>query len=567
MAWKIQLPTGEYLDSVPDISFELNNQVFSSSSTDVLPGSFSFPATIELSDRNKTLLGNPQNVNNAEAWEKFEGCWVYCYNHALFFGTLTISNCTSRKATVNLVANPMSKIKESYLADMDLGGDRAFPSVLTTHMKAVAIAPSDYDYAFLPMLIFSRIHEPGGPEFKAHNYYDTATSSFHPDSFVYTPSVRLDYLLSRIITIEDTGYAFVNGWQTELETKRLYVFSNRDIRESDTLADPAFPATFNLKDFLPKVKTLDALKSVIGLFALGLFTNPFNKTIKLQAVANLLKKDAKHNWTAYAIDDVAIEQDNNAPNYYTFEGEPDTVTSADIPQEWPLAEDCIFVETEEKFNLLYNNSGSVGLFFYVETKMWIIYVAGYSGAIYGAVRYCHRALVLDPAKDKPYSLSYTPVFSSGNFGSVSKWIPDPDVVGNWIFDYHELNTIGLIPYRGMIDGVSGPTTSQSGWKPLAVPARMDIAENGVNVIESKYSMNWYGDYGLYNQWHYQWNEMLRKGKTVSQSFLVPVQVLTKFSFEDKVIVGGMEFFLKRLRIKKAAGKGMLLIEVSMISII
>ena len=117
----------------------------------------------------------------------------------------------------------------------------------------------------------------------------------------------------------------------------------------------------------------------------------------------------------------------------------------------------------------------------------------------------------------------------------------------------------------MIDGVSGPRTSQSGWEPLTTPARMDIAENGVNVIESRYSMNWYGEYGIYNQWHRAWNEMLRNGKHGNQSLLVPVKVLTDFSFEDKIRSGSMEYFLKRIRIKKAVGKGLLLIEASIIT--
>jgi hypothetical protein len=566
MYWKIQLPTGEFLDDSPDFSFELNNQVFSTNDTSVLPGSFSFPSKINLTDRNKVLLGNPHLVNNANAFKKYEGCWVYCYNHALFYCTLTITSANKKTADINLVANPMAKLKESYLSDIDLGGMRSLPTPLINHMKTVAISPSDYDYAWLPMFIFNRLNEPGGEQLKFHNYYDTGTNAFHLGSYALTPSVRLDYLLKRIITIEDTGYQFINAWQTETELKRLYIYNNRDVRTSDTDNDPDVPATFDLRDHLPKVKTVELLKSIIGLFNLGLFSNPFSRTIRLNALANLLKRAAKHDWSKYAIDDPVVEPEQSAPNFYTFPGEPPGAATLEaIPTEWPNPEDCIFVETEEKYNDLYNNAGSIGKYFYIETKMWMTYVAGFaSGTTFGPVKYCHRGLVLDTARDKPYQLSFTPVFSSGNWGDVSRWIPDPNAAGKWIFDYHEVSSLGLIPYRGMVDGVSGPTTSQSGWKPTITNQRMDITENNAVVASSKYSMNWYGPYGIYNQWHAQWNEMLRNGRPVTQSFIIPISALTAFSFEDKVWSGGMEYFIKRIRIKKATGKSMLLIDVSMV---
>lgn len=558
MAWKIQLPTGEFLDSVPDLGYEWTNQIFDGGDTSVLPGSFSFPADIVLNDRNKTLLGNPQLVTNAAAWKEFAGCWIHCYDHPLFLGNMKITNCNAKKATVTIIGNPMATLKSAYLSDMDLGGDRAIPSPIIDHMKDIAIAPSDYDYAFLPVRIINRLYEPGGQQLQFHNYYDQSADAFHVGSYAITPSVRVDYLLSRIITIEDTGYTFVNAFQTELELKRLYVYNNRDIRTSDTDADPDIPATFRLNDFLPKTKVVEALKSIIGVFGLGLFTNPFSRTIRLVSIASLLQRAPAHDWTKYAVDDWTLEDGFDTPTFYVFSNSPETP-----PVEWPRPEDAIFCETEEKFNAVYNNPSSVGKYFYIETNAVMYKITGYDGTVYGESKYCHRGVVLDDDYTKTYDTTYSPPFNSGNWGEVSRWIPDTNVPGKWLFDYHELTDFSLLIYRGIVN--DNPTTSMSGWYWDNPPTRMPITENGIEVTDSQYSINMYGEYGIYAKFHRQWNEMRRHGKPVTQSFIVPVEVLTKFSFEDQVTVSGMDYFLKKITIKKTLGKGLLLISVSMVS--
>lgn len=565
MSWKIQLPTGEFLDSVPDLSLELNNQVFSSGDTTVIPGSFSFPATLPLSNRNKVLLNNPQLVNNAAQWRRYEGCWVYCYNEPMFYGTLTITNATDVKCTISVVANPVAKLKEANLGDIDLGENIELTGSITDHMKDTAERPSDYNYAFFPVLIENIPIVVGTPHLSYHNYYDQdGTETFNGDSYAITPYIRLDYLLSRILTLEDTGFTFINAWQTELELKRLYVFNNRDLRSSNTTTTPAIPSEFNLKDHVPKVKVTDALKSVMSLFCLGLFTNIFSRTLKLASVRSLLQRAPKYDWTAYAIADAAIDPVSDAPNYFKFEPDPDP-----IPPEWPRPEDCIFVATETEFYLLYDNPSSVGLFFYIETRNWISHITGWTGsALIGEVRYAHLPVVLDTKRDKPYNSNYTPPLLSMNMGEVSRW-EEESTPGLWKFQYREPGFFGLIPYRGMVptSGNPFPSTSQSGWFYNPPELRSPIVEDGVITGYSQYSLNWAGEYGLYNQWHAQFNEMLRTGKPCTQSFIIPVSVLTEFSFEDKIRVGQMEYFLRRIQVKKTMGNGMILITASMLTTI
>ena len=60
-------------------------------------------------------------------------------------------------------------------------------------------------------------------------------------------------------------------------------------------------------------------------------------------------------------------------------------------------------------------------------------------------------------------------------------------------------------------------------------------------------------------------QMLIAGKHVTQTFTLPITELVKFSFEDKVRVVNMDYFVKRLRVQKLIGRGLALVEVSMVS--
>ena len=48
---------------------------------------------------------------------------------------------------------------------------------------------------------------------------------------------------------------------------------------------------------------------------------------------------------------------------------------------------------------------------------------------------------------------------------------------------------------------------------------------------------------------------------------VPLAALTAFSFQDKIRMGNMDYFVKILKIQKTLGKGLLLVEARMVSVI
>ncbi len=586
--WAIELPNGQYLESVPALNFERNNQVFSSGDTSVLPGSFSFPFEVEMTNRNKELLGNPQLVNNADnfrRWETktvrqgalfkasngksfqtYDGVWVLLDGARLFTGTLTIKRADNQKASLDLVINPLQKIRDSELGDLALGGDRELPTPITDHMLDTSNFPSAYDYAFFPVPIDDR-HEPD-LQLNYHNYYDTGTGSYHEGSYALTPFVRLDYLINQIFSLEENGYSFQNKWQIPLELKRLYVSNNRDIRTGDESTEPDVPETFRLNDFVPKMKSVDCLKAVIALFNLGLFINPFSRTISLASLEALLARQTKHDWSQYAINDGVIEGQDEAPDFFSYEDDPET-----IPPGWPRPEDCTYYETDLKF-ITEMDSSFVGQYFYIEEQCGMYYVRSFvsTGSFKGTGVRCHRPvrLVDDYRKVNLYRLqNYVPVYRARNMGAVSRWVPGVDA-GTWDFDYNEVTDLGLIMFRGMtlFDVVRYPNTSPGVWDRFLLPIeRLPIVEDETSEETSVTSLHWDGEYGIYNKWHATWNNMLRSGKPTTQSFELPISVFLEYSFEDKIRSGSMDFFIKRLRVQKATGKGMLLVEAQMLSVI
>ena len=83
--------------------------------------------------------------------------------------------------------------------------------------------------------------------------------------------------------------------------------------------------------------------------------------------------------------------------------------------------------------------------------------------------------------------------------------------------------------------------------------------------DAQYSLNWTGQYGLYNTWHAQWSEMIRSGKIVTRTFRLPLAELIRFNFEDKVTVENMDYLITRLRVQQALSGGYMLCEATMVS--
>lgn len=590
------MPSGNYLEGVFQLNFELNNQVFSTGATDVLAGSFTFPLNVPLTPKNQIELSFPHLINratdqttmrnSATKWipgtgsaelREIDGVWIEVYNVPMFLGSMRILSATPDAAKVTIVANPMLKLKQRTLPELDLGGDRTFGADDTARratMKNTALTPEDYDFVFFPMVgTLDNINEfvVVDDETKFHNFYNRSTQEFDLASLAITPFVKLEYLIERIFASEDTGYSFQNVWQGSTETKRYYIYNNRDMRESVDNAAPALPEEFDLVKFVPAVQCTDLLKAVCAQFNLGIFTNIFSGKIRLVPIDELIAKPPARDWTEHAIGQQKIEPAQTAPGIFNYQ-QPMTP-----PADWPSPQQAIQFLTGAQYYANTDDFDDLGKYFFVEDIgrlfRYVAYIAGpnirkHDGYIQ------HQGVYLDT--QEVYEIAMQSVGSYSVYyycaDEQSKYVEEDDGGTNvWKFR-PVLYPMALMAYRGIQEVFAGlgaePFAANYVWLPGTNPPELsEIITDGVSEGDSDHSLNWYGNYGLYQRRHVLWNTMLREGRNVTQQFALPIGELIAFSFEDKIRVGNMDYFVKKLRVGKPLGQSRLLVEASMVSVI
>ncbi len=558
--WSIQLPGGDFFDLPPrfNIEFELNNQVFSSGDISALPGSFSFPVELPLTPRNKTLLNNPQMVNNVSSWPTYENVAVLLYGKLLFLGTLSIRSASEKRVRIAIVANPMSRLKNTDITTLQLGGPRTWAGTLLDHMYQTARFPEEYDYVFFSVIT---------PDTIAHNTFDNdpGTGEFLDDESTKTPFVKLEYLLDQIFLSEISGYKFVNEFQLVTEMKRIYLYNNIDSRVlAGSPAAPDYPTEINLASHLPKIKVPELLKKTAALFGLGIFTNIYNKTISIIPLETLLKRTAKHDWTAYDLGEHEITEDDPPPDGFNY------TQSTDLPPGFPEPTDVQTFNTPEDFNaalLLGLDNG----FYYVESQSLLL---KYTNPFIETINY-HKGIYLGNQNPLEIGLEalHANIFNYLTLYGVSKWVSDEEIPPTYTFNREDYPLIFML-YRGLQVVPAGsaneamPLACSHVYEPAGTGGdRCLITTDGIPEGFAERSLHWHGTYGLYAQSHKTWIEMLRNGKPVIHTFSLPVSMLIEFSFEDKIRVRSMEYFVKRLRIKDALGDGLVRVEASMVSVI
>lgn len=566
--WKIQMPSGEYLDTPPGfaLSFELQNQVFAGSNTDVLPGSFSFPAELPLTGRNKALLGNPQRPDNAAAWKSWPDTWVYADGVALFLGELKIRSCTQTKASINITANPLTTLKDITLPEIDMEGQRTIGpwASFAAYQKFVAQNSNDYDFVFFEV----EAYDPVGPGFY-YNRFDPISGEFVENVSVLTPFVRLSYLLHRAFLQYAPGYTFDNAWQgLDPELQNLYIFNNADCRviTSYTPHTVTEPFKLNLGKHLPKIKFVDFLKKVIAQWGLGVFTNVWNKQIRIAPLQGILTRQPEYDWTPYALADATIEDAAGAPGFYNYPQASDV-----LPEMPPIETMPVFLSDKDWDD---RTTPLAQGYYYLEFISVVIEVNAtgferFSGLYHRGER---------PGDGPDYQAGMECLFDGNGFGmrtiggEASRWYAVDDA-GTTKYEWRDNPApIALMLYRGWQEHGTGfepmPVAQNCVWDlHHNSPDRVEIAENGTPIATARRSLNWFGDYGLYNTAHRAWSEMLRNGKHVTQSFALPIADLVAFSFEDKVRVRNMDYFLKRLTVEKLLGKGRVLVKASMVTVL
>lgn len=565
--WEIQLSTGEYIDLPSNfgLSLELNNLVFSGSDAGTLPGSYSFPAEAPLTGKNMRIFDRPHLPTSAPYTRQIDGVTVLAYGVPIMQGRITVLGATDTSVKFSILGTPITDLKDKELQSIDTEGLRSLvPYTMAGLMGATCDSPEDYDFAFLHAFTGKPwLPTETNDDADYQNLYDSGTQAFLPDSSGgITPFLKLEYVLERIFANEKNGYTFLNGFQDSTEIRRIYLYNNVDARVREG-GGVTYPSQLDLNKHLPKMKVTDLLKKVAALFNLGIYVNYTEKTIQLLPVNVSLQSAAWQDWSKYAGPILNVEYATDAPGKYVYD--PFEVLPASAPPVetmrhfvdyatyyavHPVEQEYIYIES---MNMVWNtkwNFVSTG----INNLLWGAYDEQTVGT--GGNTYNPGIVPL------PGGLEYYRTDGAG----ISKFEQDGT---NWRF-VNRTAPLALMLYRGRQRAdrfpCCGNTPYFAGTGTAGEKMNITTGPGGTVEAQATKSLNWAGDGGLYNTYHAAWNTVLRTGRHVTQSFAIPVGVLSRFSFDKKIRVGSLDYIIKKIRVGKLS-RGHAFCEVSMVSVV
>ena len=556
------------------LAWELNNLVFSNSDSTKLPGSFSFPFEFPNTQRNQQLLGYPSRIDNADTF-LVDGAIEFTFDASVLFrGTLRLISASSQSVRASVIVNPLSTLKTVPLNTLDMGGDRTFASeaALLSHAKDTTTDPLDYDYIFFPVYNLAFLDHETSEKQRWMNWYNAETPAFEPstDAPGFMPFVRLEYVLEQMFAEE--AYTFVNAWQTTDELRNIVLYNHKSL-----FNDGALETTFDLQSHVPKDKSTDVLRKIMGLFCLGLFYNPWAKVLRLVPLRDLITKAPAHNWTAKLVSEMVIRHDHSdVPEIFQYEPlEDDAIVERYTKKNRP---DTI-IDTVDNMALL--DATIIGGVYYVKSEhsYWLRFIGGGGSP---------RGFLWSDFLPAP-SEAGSPVFESDLqplYDIQVPFIHGKATADSWMLRAPVIEQSGTITYDWTPSGGSPETYEQTNDNPLRLTIYRGLKSGSPYAGYSDYdipfasaspyrpgagtlgevSLRWEGTYGLYEKWWKGWNNMQRTGKTVSASLLLTIPDLLNFSFDQKVRIQNQDFLITKIRVNLTPA-GLAPVEVEMVSVI
>lgn len=570
--WSIILPGGNTLDFNGEIQYEVNSNIFSTSNTTKLEGTYTYPITLPASPKNRRLLNFPDLVNSATKPATFSNVWVYCLGHAMLSGRLTVRSANRDSIKCDIVATPLRDMKDVKLRDLYMGGPRSMSAYASwdAFMSAVASNPEDFDFGFFPILSGidgNWLAYTGGVSVNPssagywHNFVN-ASGNFVSSAGVVTPFLKVEYLLEQLFLEYGSGFTLRNSFQDTTELKRLYLFNNVDVRVLSAGA-PVLPSAFDLRRHATEITGPELIKRIAALFNLGLFADYRENQVRLSSLNDIISAAPAVDWTQYQASFPSIEEWGSAtPRWYRHpDFKPLPISAAEL-RTIPRYQNVALWAAAA--------ASSTDEWVYIESAGMLVDVEWYNFPINGVGLY---PAYIDVLLRSGESNAYEPVPLLG--GSLnylqSKALPTRYVQETsgaetrWRLQEESADP-ALMLYRGRQLGSNYPITSNNVWETGgALNDRVQITTAGVAEGFAQEALDWQGDTGLYANRHAQWNEMLYNGKSVSMNLAVPIGEFTRFTLDQKVRLENMDYIVRRLRIQRVDTTGVVFLQADMFS--
>ena len=552
----------EWLDLRPDtqMSFSLTNPLYTGGNADVIQGSYSFPINIPLSPANRRTLNHPDRITSTAPLLKKEACEVWFQGSLLFQGEATISTANNSSASLYVVVNNLSPLKQVKMNELDLGTVTLGTDQddIRAKMYATAFAPFDKDFLFFPVWnpgFGWFVSEDGTYNYDDH-YYQNAWNPEVQNNIIgrfeelgpKTPFFKLRFILERMI--ESLGFSANVEFLDDRELELISLYSNKDIRD----VNGDMPLELDIASCMNAETASSFLKNALRLFNAAPVVNIFENTVDFLSLRNILKRSTKRDWTKFASVNYGIEQTTNFPGSFTFKN-----TRAGIIQD---ITDLPIITIPSMDGLV----GTPGVkVYYVEDQDRHIYVDGELGATISPLLFDNE--VVEDVDRDPYesAISFLPTFRVLLQNQ-----------GNKAFDTHAIFQEGtfsdseriqeakfenrLLWYRGMHqneNGFFGLSSSAEIKTTIGDPVQVgfNAVSSNVNGVPpelaatpAKHSGNWPGDSGVYQNSWAGISDLLNNNKRVTRELKLPLSELIQFSFADKVRVENMDYLVRSLSV-------------------
>lgn len=295
------------IDADTSIRFTLENPLFLSDNSTLIPGSYSRPFNLPDTPTNRRLLNYPTEIDNASFFQidrdaQFCFCGVFLWN-----ATLTIKKSSNKRYKAYMIINPLEDLSQITLPELkedvrSVGNEITQPTIVD-HANDTLVNPQDYDYLFLPVYNRCIVPVPDNVNYLLHqNFYDVVNQTFveSPEMISATPFIKFDYVLRCIF--DRLGIEMLNNPLVG-EKANLVIYNNQSIVRN-TNGD-WWPA-INIPQHLPNCTAAEFLREFMRVFGLVPMVSLRGNTVEFKSIEDLLDSTPSKDWTSIAGEEYQI---------------------------------------------------------------------------------------------------------------------------------------------------------------------------------------------------------------------------------------------------------------------
>jgi hypothetical protein len=552
----------EFLDLFEDVrvTFRRNNDIYTTGDPTLLTGSYSFPFDVPLTTKNRRMLRYPDRIDNFYTLLADIPVYFYAGEGAsiglpLFEGRLYVKSAAPDRASVFMIVEGLSNLKDRTFEDIDLG-HLAFDTQqdIVTHANDTLDNPLDHTHAFPPvynpvfidsgvMEIYIRDPITQVPAVQYTNLYDRAQQSIIDDIYggpaVISPYLRVDWILDQIV--QSFGYSIDNRLQNTDEMKSLLLYNNYNIHgdvigtADQGLFIGGWRTRIDFNNHVPaKINLVEFLKLIAKTFFCGIFVDTSLRQISIIPMAHLIDQPHQHDWTDKTFPDYNIEQDNHTPLYVGYATDPDDQLFS--TNTWRDTDQFPTITPWDELD----NPTDPGFYYFRASDMYR-QIQGPTSV--QTIQFFER-IYLRNAKGDPFESRAIPAFMVGSVPQIymrgtgaNRSIEEVESFFG-VMQRQELRSVRLFFYRGKITipdaGPAFPYSNNSAWDPVTQEYDYDT------------SLLWQGPNGIYERYAREWIYFMENKKIVKRRIKLTLPDLLNLRDYDKVHIDGQYFFVKSL---------------------